>query len=135
VPGAVFTQQHGDWKLVECESAAALERPLSNSGLTIFYPVGHVEGSAWAFVPKQAVTKALGSVLSAVETQGRNAVEIARIAAVNILGLHHVTVVAHVRHIQKGDLFLEPARPAQGAPSPPARSQTLQAVNRRERAA
>ena len=134
VPGAVFARAYGHWKLVECESAAALERTLSCSGLTIFYPVGAVEGTGWAIVRKQAAAKALGSILSAAERQARNAVEIARVSAVNVLGLHHVTAIAYVRHVQKAAHFIEPAGTPQAtqSPTPP---QTLPALDSRGRAA
>ncbi len=96
----------GNWRVAQ-GSTAWLERSLYEAGLNIFCLVGSFEGSGWARNEKQALRKALRPILAAIAAQGRNALEIATLRSANFLGLHHVTVFAHARHIQRTSYMLE----------------------------
>jgi hypothetical protein len=98
------------WRLLSCASVAELERRLHNSGRELFFLVGSTEASAFALERKAAVIKALAAVLSTVRAEGRNAVEISAIRAVNLLGVHYVTITAKPRHVQEQPVLLEPAQ-------------------------
>ncbi len=106
------------WQRVEVSTAAALERPLHSAGLEIFYLVGAFQAGGWAFHRSNALAKALSPVLAHAEQRGRNAVEVTRLAARNWFGLYHVTVLAHIRHVQQAGYMLESPNAAAQARSP-----------------
>jgi hypothetical protein len=71
---------------------------------------GVIKKHAFGFDGEKQVRRAVLRLTKEAASQDCNCVEILRLTAKSFLGVPYVTVVAHVRHIQRGTQF----RPARG---------------------
>ncbi len=103
--GLVLTKKsrpfvHG-WILLEDKRARDIEVDLRESGWHFFYLVPDVQGTAIARSRERAVRKALEKICASGRENGVNALEIASVSAIRVLGLHRAKVIAKLRHIQE----------------------------------
>jgi|SRR5579872_831743 len=91
-------KQHGAWKVLTDANGFEVERRLSEVGWHFFFMVPEIKIAALSFNRNQAIRTALKRVFAAVDALELNALEIVKITAKRILGLHYVTIVAHARH-------------------------------------
>ena len=103
--GLVLTKKsrpfvHG-WILLEDKRARDIEVDLRESGWHFFYLVPDVQGTAIARSRERAVRKALEKICARGRENGVNALEIASVSAIRVLGLHRAKVIAKLRHIQE----------------------------------
>jgi len=92
------SKQHGTWKVLTDTNGFEVERMLSEVGWHFFFLVPEIKIAALSFNRNQAIRTALKKVFAAVDEQDLNALEIVKITAKRILGLHYVSIVAHPRH-------------------------------------
>lgn len=78
-----------------------MERKFSAAGWTFFFKAHSIQCSAFGFDRTQALQKALRRLITAVEQEKCNAMEIDRLAVRSYFGFPFVKLSAHARHIQK----------------------------------
>ena len=92
------SKKHGAWKVLADANGFEVERRLSDVGWHFSFVVPEIKLAALSFNRNQAMRTALKRVFAAVDAQDLNALEIVKVTAKRILGLHYVTIVAHPRH-------------------------------------
>lgn len=98
------------WNLLVGESVSTLDRRLRDGGWNLFWVAGVVEGGGLALTRERALQRAFEEVLAQLD-QRLNCVEVTDIRVRTLFWLHHASLAAQGRHLQKGFvLFRE--RPA-----------------------
>jgi hypothetical protein len=89
------------WRLVRNLDGYGLERKIRLAGWNFFYMAGEIKASVFGFDTEKVIHRAIKRVLADLKADKFNSVEIGQVAADGFLGLRHVTVSAHPRHIQE----------------------------------
>lgn len=89
------------WRLVKNVDGYGLERKICQAGWNFFYMAGEINGSAYGFDREKTLCKAINRILANPKSEKFNSLEITQVAEKPFLGLRHVTVSAHPRHIQE----------------------------------
>ena len=94
----------------------AFEKTIDEEGWTLFFMAGEIKTSVFGFNRQHALRAALRRLIAVVKSQHCNGIEITRVTDKSFLKVPYVSVSAHVRHVQKGQLFSgsNPARPSLG---------------------
>ena len=71
----------------------------------MFYIASDIKKSAFGFDTKKNLRTAVDRVITAVKANHCHCLEITRVTAASFFKLPYVTVTAHSRHIQKGNVF------------------------------
>jgi|SRR5215469_922288 len=101
-------KQLGAWKVLTEANGFEVERKLSEVGWQFFFMVPEVRIGRLAYDRKKGLRRALKKLVSAVETQNYNALEIVEINTRSFLGLSYVEVVAHPRHVKNSPFLRDP---------------------------
>jgi hypothetical protein len=94
------------WLAVKYDlSPYELDKELSSRGWTFFYMANVIRKSAMGFDRDKGTAAALKRVMASVREDGCNSLQIQAVETHSFLGIPYVSVSAHPRHIQKGNLF------------------------------
>jgi len=82
----------------------------------LFFMAGEIKTTVFGFDRQHALRAALERLIAVVKSQHCNSIEITRVTDKSFLKVPYVTVSAHARHLQKGQLFSgsNPALPSLG---------------------
>jgi len=94
------SKQYGPWKLLTRIDGFAVERRLSEAGWHFLFMVPGITIGALSSSRKGAIRRALKRILTAVEQQHFNGLEIVEITTKRFLGLHYARVVTHPRQVK-----------------------------------
>jgi hypothetical protein len=94
------SKQYGHWKLLTRMDGFAVERSLSEAGWYFLFMVPGITIGALSSSRNGAIRRALKRILTAVEEQDFNGLEIVEITTRSFLGLHYARVVAHPRQVK-----------------------------------
>jgi hypothetical protein len=89
------------WSLVRNLDGYGLERKIRLAGWNFFYMAGEIKASVFGFDTEKVIHRAIKRVLADLKADKFNSVEIGQVTVDGFLGLRHVTVSAHPRHIQE----------------------------------
>lgn len=78
---------------------------LGSDGWTFFYMAGATRAKAFGFDRTRMVDAALGRLIANVKLQKCNCLQIDEVAMHSFLGMPYVSLSAHSRHIQQGNVF------------------------------
>jgi len=112
LPNALLLQAEADstgagitgWSEIK-DSRATFEKALREAGWTFFFMAGEIQATVFGFDKPKALGAALKRLITDVQSQHCNSIEIGQVADKSLLGLPYVRLTAHVRHLQKGTLF------------------------------
>lgn len=92
------------WRLVKNLAAHGLERKLQEAGWNFFSLAGHSNTTVFGFEEEKTVRRAVERIVANPRSKNFNALEITRVSSSvskRFLGVTHVTLSAHSRHIQE----------------------------------
>ncbi|MGA8556301.1 MAG: hypothetical protein WB630_17940 [Candidatus Acidiferrales bacterium] len=89
------------WKLVKHLDANGLGRIIHEAGWTFFCVAGEIKGSIFGFDGQNTVRRAVKRILTNMELEKFNGLEITQVEVKRFLGLLYATVCAHSRQIQE----------------------------------
>jgi len=92
------------WALVK-DGRPGFEKALQNAGWTFFFMAGEIKTTVFGFDKQKALRTALKRLISDVQCQHCNSIEITTVVSKSFVGMPYVNVSAHLRHLQKGSLF------------------------------
>lgn len=104
------SKRYRSWSLLTEADGFQVGRTLSDVGWHFLFMVPEVRTGALSSNRNRGLRKALKKVLSAIEAQRLNAMEIAEINTRRLLGLSYVEIVAYPRHV-KNSPFLRDLDP------------------------
>jgi hypothetical protein len=100
------------WRLVKNLDSRGLDRKIRDAGWAFFYMAGGVSATAVGSDLEKTTRRATKKVITSMELDGFNCLEISQVAAKRFLGIPYVTVSAHPRHIQESMFLFHAKRPA-----------------------
>src|SRR5438067_472784 len=83
----------------------AFEKTIHEEGWTLFFIAGEIKTTVLGFDRQHALRAALKRLIAVVKSQHCNGIEITRVTDKSFLRVPYVSVSAHARHLQKGQLF------------------------------
>ena len=95
------------WKLVRNLDGFGLERKVREAGWNFFYMAGEIKASAFGFDREKTLRRTVNRVLAELKSERFNSLEIAQVIVGRFLGLCHVTVSAHARHVQESAFLFQ----------------------------
>ena len=105
LPNALHVQNDSNgWAAVK-ENRSTFEKTVEEAGWTFFFMAGEIEATVFGFDKQKALRVALKRLITDAESQHCNSMEITRITDKSFLRFPYVSVSAHARHLQKGNLF------------------------------
>ena len=81
------------------------EKTIDEEGWTFFFMAGEIKATVFGFDKQAALRTALKRLIAVVKSQHCNGIEITRVTDKSFLKVPYVSVSAHARHLQKGQLF------------------------------
>jgi hypothetical protein len=93
------------WRLVKNLEACGLDRRIRDAGWTFFFMAGEVNATALGPDLGMTTRRAVRKVIASMKSDRLNCLEITQVVVKRFLGLRHVSVSAHRRHIQES-MFL-----------------------------
>ena len=95
---------------------SAFEKTIHEEGWTLFFMAGEIKTAVFGFDRQRVLRAALKRLIAVVKSQHCNGIEITRVTDKSFLKVPYVSVSAHARHLQKGQLFSgsNPALPSLG---------------------
>jgi|SRR5579862_258667 len=90
-----------NWNIVTARDSFALDHKIRAAGWTFFFMAEGIKAMFFGRIAAAKVRDALGRILSKVESQNFNCLEVTAIVPRSFLGLPYATVSAHSRHIQQ----------------------------------
>jgi len=95
------------WRSVRGVDSYELGRSIGRVGWTFFYMANEVRAGAFGGSQERAQHRALQHVLAGVTLENCNCFEISSVRSKKFLGLQHVRVAGHARHVQKSMFFVQ----------------------------
>ena len=86
-------------------SCRQLEREIGKAHWNLFYIASDIKTRAFGFDRRKNLRTAVDRVITAVKANHCNCLEITRVTPGSFFKLPYVTVTAHSRHIQEGNVF------------------------------
>ena len=99
-------------------STSEIEAELSSSGWTFFYMANIIRKSAVGFDREKGTSTALKRVMASVREDRCNSLQIQAVEMHSFLGIPYVSVSAHSRQIQKGNVFSPESQPVRNELAP-----------------
>lgn len=93
------------WHWLKNLDSKELERLISQAGWSFFYLAGGIEMSAFGADRERATNRALKRIITSLQAKNFNCLEITKVTAKSFLGWPYVSISAHSRHVQKGNLL------------------------------
>jgi hypothetical protein len=84
---------------------SAFEKAIDEEGWTLFFMAGEIKTTVFGFDRQDALRVALNRLIAIVKSQHCNGIDIMRVRDKSFLKVPYVSVSAHARHLQKGQLF------------------------------
>jgi len=84
---------------------ADFEKEIKEAGWTFFFMAGEIKATVFGFDKQKTQRAALKRLIANVASQHCNSIEITRVVSKSFLRLPYVTVSAHSRHLQAGNVF------------------------------
>jgi hypothetical protein len=81
------------------------EKAINQAGWTFFFLAGTIQSTVFGFDKQKAVHTAVKRIITNVESQNCNCLEITGITLKSFLGMPYACVSAHSRHIQGSPVF------------------------------
>ena len=81
------------------------EKALNQAGWTFFFMAGTIEATVFGFDKQKAVRTAVKRIITNVESQKCNCLEITGVMMNSFLGMPYASVSAHSRHVQGSPVF------------------------------
>jgi hypothetical protein len=103
------------WRLVKDLDGYGVDRKIQSAGWRFFCLAGEIEATVFGLDEEKMVRRAIARILSNPKTETFNSLEITRVTSVGserFPVIHHLTVSAHSRHLQKS-LILSSAKRSQ----------------------
>ena len=91
----------GKWSVVRVPDAFALDRTIHAAGGNFFFMATEVKAMYFGFLREEKTQGALRRILTKVDRQHFNGLEVTKIAVRRFLGVPYVTVSGHSRHMQQ----------------------------------
>lgn len=91
----------GEWSLLKVLDGHALDRKIHAAGWNFFFMAAEVKAMFFGSLTAAKVRSALKRILTKVNRQNFNGIEITAIVASHFVGIPYVTVYAHSRHLQQ----------------------------------
>jgi hypothetical protein len=107
------------WRLVKDLDGYGLGRKIHEMGWTFFYQAGDTKATVFGIDGQSMVRRAIERILGNPKSETFNSLEITRVACVSskrFLGVRHMTVSAHARHIQESSVLFQ--APVKDLPQP-----------------
>jgi hypothetical protein len=98
------------WRRVKNLDGFGLERKIREAGWNFFYMAGEITASAFGFDREKTFRRTVNRVLARLKSEGFNSLEITQVARGRFLGLCHMTVSAHARHVQESAFLFQAER-------------------------
>jgi len=98
------------WRLVKNFAGTGLERKLRNTGWNFFYMAVEIKTSVFGFDVDRSLGRAVNRALARLKSEKFNSLEITKLVSKRFLGLRHVTVFSHPRHIQESAFLVDDTR-------------------------
>lgn len=108
IPDSVWVQKETfcpGWQAITNLNGDDLDRQIRRDGWNFVFMGGALQGTSWGSWSYVAVRCAAIRALKKTQTTKLNAFEITGIRARRFLGIPHVIVIGHSRHIQKGTVL------------------------------
>jgi hypothetical protein len=102
------------WRIVRNLDGFGLERRIREAGWNFFYMAGEIKISLFGFDRDKTLRRTINRVLSRLKSERFNSLEITQVVAGRFLGLSHMTVSAHARHVQESALLFQAKRLPEG---------------------
>ena len=93
------------WEIVQ--EGGAMDNAARAVGWHFFFTAGTVNAFAFGRREGKNARTAIDNILSQVQAQGFNAMEVTEISTKHFLGIPYLSVCAHARHLQKGHILQE----------------------------
>lgn len=93
------------WSSVKNLDGYALDRKVRDAGWNFFFMADGIEAGAFGFSVEGAKRQAMKRVLAHLGSEKFNCLQVAQVAVTRFLGISHVTVSGHRRHIQKSNIL------------------------------
>ena len=90
------------WMSFSNLNRSVLEADIHKAGLTFFYLAGEIRATVLGSGKQDVVRRAVQKLITNVEVQHWNSLEITRVATGLFLGIPYASVTGHARHIQEG---------------------------------
>jgi hypothetical protein len=87
---------------------STFEAEIKKAGWVFFFMAGKIERSAFGFDKRKTLKAALNRLTISVRSQKCNCFEIMDVTSKQFLGISRVSVSAHARHLQRGQVCLAP---------------------------
>jgi len=84
---------------------AEFEKAISQAGWTFFFMAGAIQSTVFGFDKQKAVRTAVKRIITDVESQNCNCLEITGVTLKSFLGMSYARVSAHSRHVQGSPVF------------------------------
>jgi len=95
------------WRIVRNLDGFGLERKIREAGWNFFYMAGEIKASVFGFDREKTLRRTVNRVLARLKSERFNSLEITQVAARRFLGLCHMTVSAHARHVQESAFLFQ----------------------------
>ena len=93
-------EEYDGWKKLLDADGHGVERTALATGWRFSYIMPALESGAFGLTRESATHRALKRVMKLARLTDFNSLEITKIVVRRLLGLHHVTLLAHLRHLQ-----------------------------------
>lgn len=92
----------GGWGMLKANSVPAFELKVGAAGWRWFFLAGEIKATVFGSLALKNGQRALRRILSKVQAQNFNCLEVTSIAAGRFLGIPYTTMAGHSRHLQQG---------------------------------
>jgi hypothetical protein len=87
---------------------STFDAEIRKAGWVFFFMAGKIEKTAFGFDKRKTLHTALNRLTRSVRSQKCNSFEIMDVTSKHFLGMSSVSVSAHARHLQRGQVCLAP---------------------------
>ncbi len=87
---------------------STFDAEIRKAGWVFFFMAGKIEKTAFGFDKRKTLHTALNRLTRSVRSQKCNSFEITGVTSKHFLGMSSVSVSAHARHLQRGQVCLAP---------------------------
>ncbi len=108
IPDSVCVQKEifcPGWQAITNANGDDLDRQIRAKGWNFFFLCGELQGTSWGYWSGVAVRRAAIRVLRKTEATKLNGFEITGILERRFLGVRHVVVTGHSRHVQESTVL------------------------------
>jgi hypothetical protein len=95
------------WRIVRNLDGFGLERKIRETGWNFFYMAGEITASTFGFDREETLRRTVKRVLAELKSERFNSLEITQVTRGCFLGLCHMTVSAHMRHVQESAFLFQ----------------------------